>query len=156
MERKSLKIGVISDTHGALKPGVTDAFKGVDLILHAGDIGNLDIIYSLMEIAPVQAVYGNMDSYVVMKETREKVVIPAMGRVIGLAHGGGSPVDIIQRLENQFRNDNVDVIVFGHTHSPTREKRGKILFFNPGDGRKTVGIIEIFETGGIETQIIDL
>lgn len=156
MEKKTIRIGVISDTHGSLNPNVMKIFEGVDYIFHAGDIGSLNIVYDLMEIAPVEAVYGNMDTWQVMEKTKEKVVIPMMGHVIGLAHGGGSPVDIIQRLEQMFKTDNVDVIVFGHTHSPLEERRGKVFFFNPGDGRRTVGIIEISDDGHFRTKLVNL
>jgi len=151
-----LIIGVISDTHGRLDYRVKTLFDGVDLILHAGDVGDMDIIYSLEEIAETKAVFGNMDDYMVRSNTREKIVLEKDGIRIGLAHGGGSPYTIIDRLEKMFRNDNVDIIVFGHTHSPLEEQVGEIFFFNPGYGRNTVGFLEIGENGDFKTRIVKL
>ncbi|MCD4783813.1 MAG: YfcE family phosphodiesterase [Candidatus Eremiobacteraeota bacterium] len=149
-----LKIGVISDTHGCLLPRMKTLFGGVDLILHAGDIGDTGIISELEEIAGIEAVFGNMDNSMVRAKTGEKIVLDKNGCRIGLAHGGGSPYTIIARLENMFRNDNVDIIVFGHTHSPLEEQVGDIFFFNPGDGRKTAGFLEIEEDGNFKTRIV--
>jgi putative phosphoesterase len=97
-----------------------------------------------------------MDGPDVMQETKLKAVIGVGGVIIGLAHGGGSPHDIITRLGFMFREDGVKVIVFGHTHCPMGEERDGIFFFNPGDGRKTVGILEIKEGVLFDSRIIEL
>ncbi len=141
-----MKIGVISDTHGLVKDKVFQIFKDVDLIIHAGDIGNLKVIGDLLSIAPVEAVWGNMDPMPVRDQTREKLVLNIEGLTLGVSHGGGSPYDIIERLQNMFYQQKVDIIIYGHTHKPHMEKIKDIFFFNPGYGRETVGILEVKES----------
>jgi len=151
-----MKIGVISDTHGHFHSQLDILLRGVDLILHAGDIGSLNVLNRLKRIAPVKAVYGNMDNFEVQSNTTIKRVIELNGLRIGLAHGGGSPVDIISRLKKMFGDDNVNIIVFGHTHKPMIDQVGDIFFFNPGDGRRTIGLIELSDEGGFKSKIINL
>lgn len=151
-----MKIGCISDTHGHLHPRVFQIFEGVDLILHAGDVGKCAILEDLKSIAPLKAVYGNMDHWDVHHLTKESIIIEKGGHKIGLAHGGGSPTTIIQRLADKFKDEGVDIIVYGHTHKPLGEWIGKVYFFNPGDGKKTVGIINVEDDGEFNTEIITL
>ena len=80
----------------------------------------------------VVAVYGNMDSEKIKTTLPEKEIISICGKKIGITHGCGSPSGLIDLLTKLFKNDNLDVIIFGHSHSPINEKRGNILFFNPG------------------------
>lgn len=151
-----MKIGVVSDTHGVLYRRVKELFEGVDLILHAGDVGNLNVLYELFSIAPTEAVWGNMDPLAVREETDERLIIYEKGIAIGVAHGGGSPLDIIDRLWVMFEQDDVDIIVFGHTHRPFAEKINDTFYFNPGSGKETVGFIEIEDDGTFRTKIVEL
>jgi putative phosphoesterase len=83
-------------------------------------------------------------------------VFQVNGVSIGLCHGTGSYHDIIPRLKELFKNDGVKIIMYGHTHTPTMEEIEGILFFNPGDGKKTVGLMEIDEDGQYKARIFEL
>ena len=122
------RIGVISDTHGHLDPKVLDLFKGVDHILHAGDIGLPWLILELQDIAPVTAVLGNNDEGLEFKETE---LLEFDGRKFLLHH----VVDVKapdEKIKRRIIRDNPDVVVFGHTHKRFCEKMGETLYFNPG------------------------
>jgi uncharacterized protein len=111
-----MRLGVIADTHGLLRPEVFDAFAEVDHILHAGDIGSLDLLNELEALAPVTAVYGNTDGF----DLRERV--PRVARVeldgfdIVVTHGDqfGSPTP--EKLNAAF--PEAQIIIYGHTHRP--------------------------------------
>ena len=142
-----MKIGVISDTHiplvcERLPEKIKEHFKGVDMILHAGDMIDMSVIDALREIAPnVEAVRGNMDSLKIQQTLPEKKIISAGKYKIGLIHGWGAPQDIMERLEREFKD--VDIIVFGHTHSPINIRQNNVLFFNPGSPTDTVHAKEL-------------
>jgi putative phosphoesterase len=149
-----MKIGVISDTHiperaPDLPKEVYAAFKNVDLILHAGDFVSIDVLNSLNKICPVKAVLGNMDYPELKNKLKEKEIISVGKFKIGLIHGQGHPKNLISFIKNAF-GEKMDVIVFGHSHTPLNEKQGDVLFFNPGSPTDTIfspyrsyGIIEI-------------
>jgi putative phosphoesterase len=151
-----MKIGVISDTHipnraSEIPQNVLGFLKKMDMIIHAGDLVDLRILGVLESVCPnVKAVWGNMDPVDVRKRLPEKQIITVGKYRIGLTHGRGSPASLIDLTTDIFKNEKVDVIVFGHSHSPINEKRGKILYFNPGSLTDTVfssfnsyGIIEV-------------
>ena len=121
-------IGLISDTHGLLRPGVHDALKGVALILHAGDVGGSGILDELRLIAPVRAVFGNTDP-IGEPELAERIVMNVDDVSVHVSHGHecGSPTP--QRLADRY---DADVVVYGHTHRPLVTKLGGRLFVNPG------------------------
>ena len=125
-----MKIGLISDTHGKLRPEVFDAFKNVDVILHAGDIGGLDIITELETIAPVHAVHGNTDDFGVRARYGESVSIELEGTRIVVVHGHllGSPTP--ERLRREFAH--ADIVVYGHTHVRLIEADARPMLINPG------------------------
>jgi len=149
-----MKIGVISDTHIPEKTleipkEIYSAFKKADLILHAGDLITLDVIKSLEKICPVKAVYGNMDSPETRIILNDKEVIEVGKFKIGLIHGRGNPSNLIAFTKNAFK-EKMDIIVFGHSHTPFNKKIEGTLFFNPGSSTDTIfapyrsyGIIEI-------------
>ncbi len=161
-----MRIGVISDTHipdkcEHIPAAVLEAFKHVDMIIHAGDILSLKAIDELKSVcARIVAVAGNMDGADVVKKYPAKQVLDASGVKIGLMHGSGAPVNLVDLLKNTFKKDNCDIIIFGHSHNPMNEKIGGILFFNPGSatdslsGCASYGIIEI--NGGINASIIKI
>jgi uncharacterized protein len=123
-----LSIGVISDTHGHFDRRLPDLFKGVDHILHGGDIGLPWVILELEEIAPVTAVTGNCDSGLSYRETE---VIALANRKFLVQH----IVDVNkpeERLKRRIIRENPDVVVFGHTHKRYCQTIGQTLFFNPG------------------------
>jgi putative phosphoesterase len=123
-----MRIGVISDTHGFLDPAVPGIFRGVEHILHAGDIGSPSIIAALGKIAPVTAVLGNNDAGLNFNET-ELVVLN--GRKF-LVHHIVSPSRLQDEIRLRLERDRPDVVVFGHTHQPFNQTLERTLFFNPG------------------------
>ena len=121
-----MRIGLISDTHGLLRPEAAAALRGVELIVHAGDVGGLTIVESLRRIAPVHAVAGNVDP--------EGSFPPAIdldleGVRVHVSHGHevGSPTP--ERLAARIE---ADVIVYGHTHRALIRRVGRALVINPG------------------------
>lgn len=158
-----MKIGVISDTHimgsgRSLPNKVHEVFKGVDLILHAGDILVEEVIMELSAIAPVQVVAGNNDGFDLLMKYGKRKIIEAGGKRIGLTHGGGrGRTHFSAYLE--FMDDKVDCIVYGHSHKPHNEVIDGILYFNPGSPtyrrfqpRFSLGILHI--DGDIEGEIV--
>lgn len=130
-----MKIGVISDTHvptvvKALPPVIFDIFNGVDLILHAGDLVELSVLDDLMAIAPVEAVAGNVDESEVQLKFPVKKVIPIGNYSVGLIHGKFR-IDI-QREMIRKEFDAVDLIVYGHSHTPFWGKIDGVYYLNPG------------------------
>ena len=121
-------IGIISDTHGYLDPKIPDLFKGVDHILHAGDIGLPWLILELEDIAPVTAVLGNNDAGLEFKETE---MVQLDGRKF-LVHHIVDAQGSRERINRRIIRENPDVVVFGHTHKRFCETIGQTLYFNPG------------------------
>ena len=121
-------IGLISDTHGLVRPQIFNVFQDVDLILHAGDVGGAEVLAELRAIAPVQAVYGNTDPPG-EPGLVEMLRLELAGVSVHVSHGHelGSPTPgkLILRYA-------ADVIVYGHTHRPSIERNGKRLLVNPG------------------------
>lgn len=124
------RLGLISDTHGKLRNEVFDHFADVDHILHAGDIGNADILVALAAIAPVAAVWGNTDGVDIRLEVPETASVEVEGRTILVVHGHrlGSPTPEGLRSAHP----EADIVVFGHTHKPAFERIETRLFINPG------------------------
>ena len=162
-----MKIGVISDTHiperaQELPKELLAGFKDVDMIIHAGDFVDLSVLEILKNICGnVRAVYGNMDSHELKRLLPEKEVIKAGSFIIGVMHGCGPAARLPVILEESFKGDHVDVVVFGHSHASFNEKKKGILFFNPGSPTDKIfsvynsyGIIEI--NSKIEARIIRL
>ena len=121
-------IGVISDTHGLLRPDVHTALAGVELILHAGDVGGDEILLELALIAPVHAVYGNTDP-ADLPGLSPAIDISIDGVSIHVSHGHelGSPTP--QKLLERYA---ADVLVYGHTHRPLISRAADRLVLNPG------------------------
>jgi putative phosphoesterase len=124
-----MEIGLISDTHGLLRPDVHTALAGVELILHAGDVGGSDILLELQLIAPVRAVFGNTDPPGVMR-LRESLDLTLGGLRVHVSHGhelGRPKPDALLTVYD------ADVIVYGHTHRQVihRAPDGRLVI-NPG------------------------
>lgn len=124
-----MRIGLISDTHGLLRPEVFAAFEGVDRILHAGDVGAEDILVELRTIAPVDAVIGNTDGWTLRAALPEERTLALDGHTLVLAHGHllGSPTP--EALRRTW--PRADIIVYGHTHVQLVDRAGA-LTINPG------------------------
>jgi putative phosphoesterase len=123
-------IGLISDTHGLLRNEVYRVFEHVDAIIHAGDVGDPSILTELEVIAPVHAVFGNVDGWEIRDRVQETVELERLGHRIAVVHGHqwGSPRagDLLAAYPD------FSVIVYGHTHQPLVEKRQATLLVNPG------------------------
>jgi uncharacterized protein len=142
-----LRIGVISDTHGLLRPQVEQCLAGVAHIVHAGDIGSPDVIAGLHRIAPVIAIRGNVDTGRWAEQYPETRMVTLGGRRIYVLHD-------IQTLELDPVSCGVDVVVCGHSHQPRIETVGGVLHLNPGSaGRRrfklpvTVATLDLTASG---------
>jgi hypothetical protein len=149
-----LKIGVISDTHlkgphSEFKKFIEFHFRDVEKILHAGDFVDWSVAEYLSKLKEFIAVCGNMDPPDIRKAFPQKRMIELGKFKIGLIHGGGSPFGIESRVRDEF--DEVDTIIYGHTHTPANHQVKNILFFNPGSPTRsfwhgaTLGILHIGE-----------
>ena len=121
-------VGVIADTHGLLRPEVAAAFAGVSLILHAGDVGGRAVLEALSAIAPVEAVFGNVDDAHDPSLARERVVTIG-GVTIHVSHGHqlGRPTPGL--VLARYRSE---VVIYGHTHKSVIVREGGRITFNPG------------------------
>lgn len=160
-----MKIGVISDTHipdksERIPQEILNAFKQVDMVVHAGDMLDLEVINELNSVcAKIVAVAGNMDHEAVKRKYPLKELLDVEGFKIGIMHGWGAPLTLTEVLKDAFKADKPDVIIFGHSHKPMNEQIGGTLFFNPGSATdaaaqyNSYGIIEI-KGGRIDAKII--
>ena len=152
------RLGLITDTHGLLRPEVHIAFAGVQMILHAGDVGGDEILDELAIIAPVHAVFGNTDDQA--NPRLQAAVDVAVGGVrIHVSHGHELGLPTPDRL---FARYEADVIVYGHTHQPLIVQAGTRLVVNPGaagparfDIKPSVAILEV-NAGAATARILDL
>ncbi len=151
-----MRIGVVSDTHVTSFAEVPDriliALAEVDLIIHAGDFVTKDVLDGLKRLGEVKAVWGNMDSGELKQILPEKELLLIGGKRIGITHGWGSPYGIEDRVSRMF--EDVDVIVYGHSHQSRNEIRKSILFFNPGQARNSFGILTVGKE--VKGEIINL
>jgi putative phosphoesterase len=123
--RENRIIGVISDTHGLIRPEVAEAFSGVDLILHAGDIGTAEVIKELRSIAPVVAVRGNNDRGPWADTIPETEVVQIGNVSIYILHD-------LKGIDLSPAARGFQVVISGHSHRPSIETRDEVLFLNPG------------------------
>ncbi len=163
-----MKIGVISDTHipdraETLPKKVLDAFKAVDMVIHAGDLVDPKVYDVLRQVCKdVRIVCGNMDGSDVAKHFPPKLVVTVDKYRIGVMHGCGAPNQLETLVSETFKRDKVDIIIFGHSHQPCNKKIGNTLFFNPGSATDTVfapyksyGLIDISD-GVVDAQIVKI
>jgi len=122
---RALRIGLISDTHGLLRPEALAYLRGSDHIVHAGDICDARVLEELAAIAPVTAVRGNNDWGAWAERLREEERITLGGITIHAIHDVG-------QLRIDPRAEGVDVVVYGHSHKPQVDRRDGVLFVNPG------------------------
>ena len=150
-----MKLGVVSDTHGLLRPEVIPALAGVDQILHLGDVGKHSILESLATVAPVHAIRGNIDRTGPCSRLPETDVLFFEEHYLYLLHDLGT-----LRLDPAAAR--FSAVLYGHSHQPHIEKRKGVLYFNPGScGPRrfelpvTLGILEISD-GNIRPEIVHL
>jgi putative phosphoesterase len=140
-------MAVLADTHidrlEYLPQKIIDALSGVDLIIHAGDFTDLQLLTDLRQLKEVKAVHGNMDSRQLKSILPTKELIEPNGKRIGITHGSGAPWGIEERVRKTFESDQIDIIVYGHTHRSQNKVINDILFFNPGKAADSFGIITI-------------
>lgn len=160
-----MKILVLSDTHiprvaNDLPKQIYDEIANVDMILHAGDFVEKELLDKLQALRETKAVYGNMDSVELRRLLKDKEVVQAQNVRIALIHGYGAPKDLIENLKREFTN--VDAIVFGHSHAPLNTRQDGILFFNPGSPTDKIfasvnsyGILEVADKK-IEGKIVKI
>ena len=118
-------IGVISDTHGLLRPEALDALRGSDCIIHAGDVGDPEILVRLREVAPVTAVRGNIDRGTWARALPDCDVLETGGTSIYILH-------ILAELDLKPDAAGFSAVIYGHSHAPKIETRNGVLYFNPG------------------------
>ncbi len=126
-----MRLGVISDTHGVLRPEVFEVFREVDHILHGGDVGRPDLLTELEALAPVTAVFGNTDGFELRSRLPQVAEVELEGFSIVVTHGDqfGSPTPA--KLHEAF--PRAEIIVFGHSHRPLLELVDKtVTVMNPG------------------------
>ena len=147
-------IGVISDTHGLLRPEAVAALAGVEHILHAGDVGEFSILEKLREIAPVTAIRGNIDVWGDCAELPATDVVELGDKLFYLVHS-------VRDLDINPAVAGVSVVVSGHSHKASVEVRDGVIYFNPGSAGPqrfslpvTVGFVTVDD--GVEASILEL
>ena len=147
-------IGVISDTHGLLRPEAVAALRGVEHILHAGDVGDIAILDALREIAPVTAIRGNVDVSGACAELPATDVVELGGRMFYLVHS-------VHDLDINPAAAGVAMVVSGHSHKALVQVRDGVIYFNPGSAGPrrfslpvTVGFVTVED--GVEASVMEL
>src|SRR5580704_17185481 len=147
-------IGVISDTHGLLRPEALVALAEVEHILHAGDVGQPGILDELRKIAPVTAIRGNVDVAGACGELARTDVVELAGRLFYLVHS-------VHDLDINPVAAGVAMVVSGHSHKASVEVRGGVIYFNPGSAGPrrfslpvTVGFVTVED--GVEASVLEL
>ena len=148
-------IGVISDTHGLLRPEALAALQGSQRIIHAGDIGRPEILKRLSEIAPVTAVRGNVDRESWARNIPETNVLEVNGISIYVLH-------ILESLDLKPEFAGISAVIYGHSHVPKQETKNGVLYFNPGSAGPrrfklpvTIGKLRL-DAGKVRSEIIQL
>jgi putative phosphoesterase len=150
-----VRLGVISDTHGLLRPEALRALRGSERILHAGDIGGPEILAALRRIAPVTAVRGNNDRGAWAGRLPETRVLRIADTRLFLIHD-------LHELELDPQAAGIHVVIAGHSHQPRQQRSGGVLYFNPGSAGPrrfrlpvTVGRL-IVRDGHVRSRVVDL
>ena len=150
-----MRIGLISDTHGLMRPEALDALQGCERILHAGDIGDPGILAALETIAPVTAIRGNNDTADWARELPDTRLVRLGDVAVYMLHD-------LKELPARPAGAPVDVIVAGHSHKPLVETRDGVLIVNPGSAgrrrfRLPISVARLLVDGrGVEASIIEL
>lgn len=154
-DSSKITVGVISDTHGLLRPAALEALQGSDFIIHGGDIGDPEILRKLEEIAPVTAVRGNVDRDPWTKKIPATSVLEAGDVSIYVLHD-------LQQLDLKPEAAGFAAVIYGHSHVGKQETKNGALYFNPGSAGPrrfslpvSVGKV-IVRAGKVKAEIIDL
>ena len=150
-----MRVGVISDTHGLLRPEALRALQGAEHILHAGDVGDPAILDALRAIAPVTAIRGNIDEGGPCGHLPPTELIDLNGRSIYMLHD-------VKKLDLNPEATGISAVIFGHSHKPLVEQRRGVLFLNPGSAGPrrfelpvTIAWLRI-DAKGVSAEIIPL
>ena len=150
-----MRVGVIADTHGLLRAEAVEAFAGVELILHAGDVGDALILDELGKVAPVTAIRGNVDTKGACALLPSFEYVTVAGVNLYMLHDVGG-------LDLDPGSAGIAAVVYGHSHKPLIERRRGVLFFNPGAAGPrrfalpvSVGVLEV-TTKGVEPKLLTL
>jgi hypothetical protein len=148
-------IGVISDTHGLLRDEAGAVLRGSDHIIHAGDVGNPEILDQLRTIAPVTVVRGNIDKGAWAPRLAETEVVELAGASIYVLHD-------LSQLDLKPEAAGFAAVIYGHSHVPKQEMRGTVLYFNPGSAGPrrfklpiTVGRL-VLDAGRLRGEIVEI
>ena len=151
-----MRIAVLADTHvnmlEDLSKKIIDALSTVDLIIHAGDFTDVQLLKELKGLRTVKAVQGNMDSGELKVMLPAKEIVEIENKRIGITHGSGGPGGIEERVRKVFESDRIDIIVYGHSHQSQNKVLEDVLLFNPGKATDSFGILTI--DGGVKGEII--
>jgi putative phosphoesterase len=150
-----MRIAVLADTHvhmlEHLPKKIIDALSTVDLIIHAGDFTDVQVLKELKRLGEVKAVQGNMDSTELKTILPVREIVEIENKRIGITHGSGSPWGIEKRVRKIFESNQIDIIIYGHSHRSQNKVINDILFFNPGKATDSFGILTI--DGGAKGEI---
>jgi uncharacterized protein len=156
---RALKLGLISDTHGLLRPEVVDEFAGVDHIVHAGDVGSDAVLAELEALAPVTAVRGNVDAGL-RRRLPETAELELSGFCVAVIHG--NQLSRRSATVAAARFPDASLVVFGHSHLPVVERVGQTLAVNPGSAGRprfgspaTVALADLRD-GNVAARILEL
>ena len=148
-------IGVISDTHGLLRPEAVELLRGSEHIIHAGDIGAPEIVGELEKIAPVSAIRGNVDTQAWARRFAETEVVELAGLFLYVIHDANA-IDLNPKAAG------FAAVISGHSHKPKQEVKNGVLYFNPGSAGPrrfklpiSVGRLTIHE-GGLSGEILQI
>jgi putative phosphoesterase len=147
-------VGVISDTHGLLRDEVLTALAGVDRILHAGDVGDPGILAALAEIAPVNAIRGNVDTAGACAKLPATEAVELGGKLFYVVHS-------VHDLDIDPVAAEVAVVVSGHSHKPSIERRAGVMYLNPGSAgprrfKLPITLALVTLSDGVEARIVEL
>ncbi|MGB2842358.1 MAG: metallophosphoesterase family protein [Halobacteriota archaeon] len=161
-----MEVVVLSDTHAKdladLPERILEDLRKAELIIHAGDYTSKNLLDQLRELGDLKGVHGNMDCDEIKRGLPDKDIFEISGFKIGVTHPseGGSPVGLKSRAESKLGED-LDLIIYGHSHKPVNEKESNTIYFNPGSATgafparyKTYGILRIEDE--IEVEIVKI
>ncbi len=155
-ENAIIRLGLISDTHGLMRPEALEALRGVDHIIHAGDVGRPDVLNALRALAPVTAVRGNVDVTPPLANLPETQTVQLGGVEIHVLHK-------LTDLDPEHIRRGARVVIFGHTHEPEIETREDVLYINPGSAGPrrfrlpvTVCLLTVTADGALDAEICPL
>jgi len=150
------RVGVISDTHGLLRPQALALLEGCELILHGGDVGKPEVLEKLADIAPVVAVRGNVDRDGATATLPATQAVEFAGHWFYLLHN-------LDELDLDLKTAGFSAVVCGHSHQPSMARRDGVLYFNPGSAGPRrfslpicLGLVEIGGDGELAARIVDI